>query len=234
MTRREREAALARLEARVVRCRACPRLVAWREEVARVKVRRFAEEEYWGKPLPGFGDPHARLLVVGLAPAAHGGNRTGRMFTGDDSGAWLFRELHAAGFADRPDSLRRGDGMTLHDCYISAACRCAPPGNKPERGELEACRPFLLDTVRLLDRVRVVVGLGKVGFDAAVDACREAGRAEFSARPPFAHGAMRHSAGLTFIASFHPSRQNTFTGRLTRPMFRQIFRKARRTLERVV
>lgn len=232
MTRRERERAVARLEARAVRCRACPRLVAWREEVARVKVRRFVEEEYWGKPLPGFGDPNARLLVVGLAPAAHGGNRTGRMFTGDDSGAWLFRELHAAGFANRPDSLHRGDGMALHDCYITAACRCAPPANKPEREELRACRPFLVDTVRLLDRVRVVVGLGKIGFDAAVDACAAAGLAEFPSRPPFAHGAVWNSGGLAFIASFHPSRQNTFTGRLTRPMFREIFRKARRALHR--
>ena len=231
MNRAEREAALLALESRVVRCRACPRLVAWREEVAEAKVRRFAAEEYWGKPLPGFGDPHARLLLVGLAPAAHGGNRTGRMFTGDESGNWLFRALHEAGFANRAASVRRDDGLRLRDCYITAACRCAPPANRPARGELAACGPYLAETLRVLDRVRVVVGLGRIGFDAAVDAYRAAGRAGFARRPAFGHGAQYRSGGVTFIASFHPSQQNTFTGRLTRPMLAAVFRKARRALE---
>ena len=231
MTRAERAAALAGLEERVVACRACPRLVAWREEVARTKVRRFAAEEYWGKPLPGFGDPHARLLLVGLAPAAHGGNRTGRMFTGDDSGTWSFRALHEAGFANRAASTGRGDGVRLRDCYITAACRCAPPGNKPARGALLACRPYLLETVRVLDRVRVVIGLGRIGFDAATAAYASAG-AVFARRPAFGHGRTYRAGERTFIASFHPSQQNTFTGRLTRPMFQGIFRKARRSLDR--
>ena len=221
---------LADLLRRVVACRRCPRLVRWREKVAREKVKRFAAETYWGKPIPSFGDPQARLLVVGLAPAAHGGNRTGRMFTGDNSGNWLFRALYKAGFANQPESLHRDDGLTLTDCYITATLRCPPPHNKPTATEIRNCRPFLLREIELLANVRVVIGLGKIGFDAALDAFREAGKIEFSRRPSFRHGASYQIGKFVFIASFHPSQQNTFTGRLTEPMFDAIFAEARRRL----
>jgi len=224
--RTERADNLAALHGSIVSCRRCPRLVDWREEVALAKVKRFAREEYWGKPLPGFGDPDARLLLVGLAPAAHGGNRTGRMFTGDESGNWLFRALHGAGFANQETSLHVEDGLALKDCYIVAALRCAPPGNKPLPGEMRNCRPFLLEEIGYLHRVRVVVGLGKTGFEAGLKAYRDLGRIGFSAIPQFAHGAMYRFDDLTFIASYHPSQQNTFTGRLSRPMFTAVFRKA--------
>jgi uracil-DNA glycosylase family 4 len=199
--------------------------------VAREKVRRFADREYWGRPLPGFGDPGARLLLVGLAPGAHGANRTGRMFTGDESGNWLFRALHAAGFADRAESTGSDDGLRLSDCYITAACRCAPPQNKLLREEIGACRPFLLREIAALTSVRVVVGLGRIGFDAGVDACRELGLIDPPRRPSFGHAATYLLGGITFIASFHPSQQNTFTGRLTRPMLDRVFRLARRAIE---
>jgi len=221
---------LAALHASIVSCRRCPRLVAWREEAARTKVKRFAREEYWGKPLTGFGDPGARLLLVGLAPAAHGGNRTGRMFTGDESGNWLVCALHLAGFANQAVSLHREDGLELNDCYIVAALRCAPPENKPLPVEMLNCRPFLLEEIGLLHRVRVVVGLGKIGFEAGLKAYRDLGRVGFSAIPRFAHGAVYRFDDLTFIASYHPSQQNTFTGKLTRPMFNAVFRKARKYL----
>ena len=214
------------LDRRVIACRACPRLVWWREKVAKEKVRRFVNEEYWGRPLPGFGDPDARLLIVGLAPAAHGGNRTGRMFTGDESGNWLFRALHDAGFASQAESLHRGDGMALRNCYITAAARCAPPANKPEPSELGHCRPFLLEEIAALKRVRVVVGLGRIGFEAALQAYRASGRAGWEKKPAFGHGKVHRLGGITFVASYHPSQQNTFTGRLTRPMFTRIFATA--------
>ena len=210
----------------VVSCRRCPRLVRWREKVARDKVRRYAEEEYWGRPIPGFGDPQARLLLVGLAPAAHGGNRTGRMFTGDESGKWLFRALYRSGFASSPQSVNRFDNLKLTDCYMTATLRCAPPGNKPLPREVHRCRPFLLNEILLLKNVRVIVGLGRIGFDAALDASRELGRIQFSARPKFAHCARYDLGGLTFIASFHPSQQNTFTGKLTESMLDEVFRSA--------
>ena len=214
----------------VITCRLCPRLVRWREETARTKVRRFADEEYWGKPIPGFGDTRARLLLVGLAPAAHGGNRTGRMFTGDESGNWLCRALYSAGFANQPDSVDASDGLELKDCFITATCRCAPPQNKLLPREIQNCRPFLHREIALLENVRVVVGLGRIGFDTALNAFREMGLIEFKKRPAFGHGA-RHTLGpYTFIASFHPSQQNTFTGRLTRPMLDSIFRAARRAI----
>ncbi|RPH35745.1 uracil-DNA glycosylase, partial [bacterium] len=154
------------LQEKILRCRRCPRLVQWREQVAHDKVKRFADQEYWGKPIPSFGDPAARLLLVGLAPAAHGGNRTGRMFTGDESGNWLFRALHKAGFANQPRSVDRGDGLRLTDCYITATIRCAPPLNKPLPEEVLNCRPYLLREIELLKNVQVVVGLGKIGFEA--------------------------------------------------------------------
>jgi len=220
----------AALRRDVIACRRCPRLVRWRETTARKKVRRFADQEYWGKPIPGFGDKRGRLLIVGLAPAAHGGNRTGRMFTGDESGNWLLRALHDAGFANQPESIGLADGLTLTDCYITATCRCAPPQNKLLPVEIRNCRPFLYREIALLKHVSVVVGLGRVGFDSALTAFRELDLVDFKKRPPFGHGARYALGPYTFIASFHPSQQNTFTGRLTRPMLDRVFRTARASL----
>ncbi len=221
---------LNQLSKEITSCRLCPRLVRWRERAAREKVKRYADEEYWGKPVPGFGDPKARLLLVGLAPAAHGANRTGRMFTGDNSGHWLYKALHKAGFANQAESLHRADGLTLRDCYITATLRCAPPLNKPELREIFNCRPFMQRELDLLPNVRVVVGLGKIGFDAALNAFRDTGRITFAKRPQFGHCALHQFEGLTFIASFHPSQQNTFTGKLTEPMFDKVFALASRHL----
>ncbi len=216
------------LQRKVVQCRKCPRLVKWRERVAREKTRRFEHEEYWGRPNPGFGDPVARLLLIGLAPAAHGGNRTGRMFTGDRSGDWLYRALHKFGFASQPTSVSRSDGLKLEDCYITATCRCAPPQNKLLPSEIRNCRPFLLTELRLLGKVRVIVGLGKVGFDSAVKCLATLGIASFLKKPAFEHGAKYLvSEKLTLLASYHPSQQNTFTGRLTEPMFDSVLRTAK-------
>lgn len=216
---------LLALSESVTRCRACPRLVAWRERVAREKKREFRDWEYWGKPVPGFGDPAARLLLVGLAPAAHGANRTGRMFTGDSSGDWLYEALHRFGFASQGRSTARGDGLTLTDCYIAAAARCAPPDNKPSRAELERCRPFLEAELTLLTRLRVVVTLGRIGHDAYLRAARLADR------PRFGHGVETTlSNEVRLVASYHPSRQNTNTGRLTRAMWHAVFRRARTLL----
>ena len=195
--------------------------------MAREKVKRFALEEYWGRPVPSFGDPAARLLVVGLAPAAHGGNRTGRVFTGDRSGDWLYRALYRAGFANQPHSTHRGDGLALSDCWITAAVHCAPPDNKPLPEESRACRPYLLEEVGLLSNLRVVVGLGRIAFDAAADAIRDAGLGAVPRRPVFGHG-VEHQIGdrLTLVGSYHPSQQNTFTGRLTEPMLDAVFARA--------
>lgn len=211
------------LQNQVVACRLCPRLVRWREKVAREKVRRFADQEYWGRPNPSFGDPDARLLLVGLAPAAHGGNRTGRMFTGDESGNWLYRALHKAGFANQPTSVHRDDGLELTDCYITATCRCAPPQNKLLTREIDNCRPYLLRESELLRNVRVIVGLGRIGFESALTAYREAGKIVFSRKPPFAHCSVSTFGSLTFVASYHPSQQNTFTGKLTERMLDRVF-----------
>jgi uracil-DNA glycosylase family 4 len=231
MTRERRPDSLERLAREIVACRRCPRLVIHRETIARVKRRQFRDEPYWGRPLPGFGDPRARLLVVGLAPAAHGGNRTGRMFTGDQSGAWLMRALHGAGFATRPDSERRDDGLRLRDAYITAAARCAPPDNAPTVVELDTCRTYLLRERALLDRVRVIVALGRVGFAAVLAAERARGAVLPRPLPRFAHGAVAALATVTLIASFHPSRQNTQTGRLTAAMLADVFARARRCLD---
>jgi uracil-DNA glycosylase len=200
--------------------------------VAREKVKRFASEEYWGRPVPSFGDPAARLLVVGLAPAAHGGNRTGRVFTGDRSGDWLYRALYRAGFANQPHSTHRGDGLALSDCWITAAVHCAPPDNKPLPEESRACRPYLLEEVGLLSNLRVVVGLGRIAFDAAAGAIRDAGRGAAPRRPVFGHG-VEHRIGdrLTLVGSYHPSQQNTFTGRLTEPMLDAVFARAAELVE---
>ncbi len=224
---------LERLQERVVACRLCPRLVQWREKIARKKTRRFSDWIYWGKPNPSFGDQRAELVLIGLAPAAHGGNRTGRMFTGDRSGDWLYRALHKAGFANLPTSTSREDGLTLKNCYITATCRCAPPQNKLLPNEILNCRPYLLRELQLLKRLKVIVGLGKIGFDSASASIQELGWARFDRKPAFSHGA-EYNIGdrLTLLGSFHPSQQNTFTGRLTEPMFDSIFRRANSLLRK--
>jgi uracil-DNA glycosylase family 4 len=210
----------------VVRCRACPRLVAWREEVARTKRRAYQDEVYWGKPVPGFGDARARLVVVGLAPGAHGANRTGRMFTGDASGDFLYAALHRAGIASQPASARRGDGLALRGCFITAACRCAPPENRPAPDELERCSPFLDRELAAL-RPRAVLALGAIAWRAALDALDRAGVAIPRPRPPFAHGAeFAPPGGPALVASYHVSRQNTQTGRLTPAMFDAVLARA--------
>ena len=206
----------------VIDCRACPRLVEWRERVAREKRASYAGDDYWGRPIPGFGDPAARLLVVGLAPAAHGGNRTGRVFTGDRSGDWVFRALHRAGYANQPTSEHRSDGLALGGAYVSAAVRCAPPANRPTPAERDACLPFLQREWSLLSDVGVIVALGGFAYQAV------AALAGLRPRPRFGHGV---EAGLPdgtlLICSYHPSQQNTFTGRLTEAMFDAIFSRAR-------
>lgn len=229
----ERQRSLAKLRQELVGCRLCPRLVEWRERVAAVKVRRFRDEEYWGRPVPAFGDPDAALLIVGLAPAAHGANRTGRMFTGDSSGDWLFRALHRYGWADRPSSRGRCDGLTLRGCFITAAVRCAPPQNKPTRAEIENCRRYLMRELALLSSLRVVIALGRIAHAAFHDAWTGIGGSfEGGDRAVFRHGAAYAlSGGVTLLLSYHPSRQNTQTGRLTRPMFHRIFGRARRLLQ---
>ena len=219
--------ALARLAARIARCTRCPRLVAHRERTAEEKVARFRDWTYWGRPVPGFGDPAARILVLGLAPAAHGGNRTGRIFTGDESGNWLYAALHRAGLANQPTSVARDDGLRLHATWVTAAGRCAPPANKPTPLELAACRPWLLAEWALLPDVRVVVALGKIAHDAVLAAEADRGHPVPRPRPVFAHAAEhRLPSGLLVVDSYHPSQQNTFTGRLTRPMLDAVFARA--------
>ena len=222
------------LERRVVGCRACPRLVGWREAVAAEKVRRFAAEEYWGRPVPSFGDHEASLLVVGLAPAAHGANRTGRMFTGDRSGEWLYRALHRAGFASQASSEHRGDGLRLRDCWITAACHCAPPANKVLPAELAACQPFLVEELNALSRLRVIVALGKIAFDATCRALVVAGLTDNKPRVVFGHAVeITVAPGLQLIGSYHPSQQNTFTGRLTEAMLDEVFSRAKQRISTV-
>jgi uracil-DNA glycosylase family 4 len=224
---------MARLPAQgdIVDCTRCPRLVAYREEVARTKVRRFRESEYWGRPVPSFGPANARLLIIGLAPAAHGGNRTGRIFTGDRSGDWLYRALYKFGFANQPTSVHRDDGLRLIDCYITAAVHCAPPDNKPLPSEFVNCRPYLLDELQRLKRVRVVVALGMIGFKTYFAARKELGRKNPAPLPPFGHAlSARLPDGVTVISSYHPSQQNTHTGKLTEKMFDDVFRKAKKGL----
>jgi uracil-DNA glycosylase family 4 len=213
---------LADLNAEVVSCRRCPRLVAWREEVATVKRAAFAGEDYWGRPLPGFGDPAARVLIVGLAPAAHGGNRTGRIFTGDRSGDWLFAALYRARFANQPQSVSRGDGLKLTDCYVTASVRCAPPANKPLPAERDNCLPYLERELALLTSVSVVVCLGSFGWDCAL---RVIGSPR--PRPRFGHGAEAPIGDRTLLGSYHPSQQNTFTGKLTEQMLDAVFERVK-------
>jgi uracil-DNA glycosylase family 4 len=229
------------LESTIIACRRCPRLVAWREQVAQIRKRAFRDQEYWGRPVPGFGDHRARVLVVGLAPGAHGANRTGRMFTGDGSADFLYAALHRAGFASQPVSASRGDGMVLRDLFISAACRCAPPDNKPIPEELSACLPYLIQEAQLLDGLKVVVALGRIAFDTVLKLHRDGslkGTAAADASPSydmrrgvgpgalsFSHGAVYPigDGGLYLVCSYHPSRQNTQTGRLTAEMFDEVW-----------
>lgn len=223
--------ALSILNREIVDCVSCRRLTDYRARVASDKRRQYREWTYWGKPVPGFGDPVARLYVLGLAPAAHGGNRTGRVFTGDRSGDWLYEALHRFGFANQATSVHRDDGLRLSDCYIGATVRCAPPDNKPNPAEFLACRRFLLQEIQSLKMVSVVVALGKIAFDHYLKARAELGWEVPKPIPRFAHKAIcRLPAGMTLIASYHPSQQNTFTGKLTRPMFHSVFQEARRIL----
>jgi uracil-DNA glycosylase family 4 len=220
------------IQQQVASCRLCPRLVTYRERIAKEKRRQYRDWTYWGRPVPGFGDPKARLFVVGLAPAAHGGNRTGRVFTGDRSGDWLYEALHAFGFANQPISTHKGDGLRAKDCYIAAVVRCAPPGNKPLPKEFDACRPYLMEEIRLLKKLKVVVVLGKIAFDHYLKACRELGHPVPKPALRFGHGVLyRLPWGVTLVGSYHPSQQNTFTGKLTRPMFHSVFRRARKVIE---
>lgn len=217
------------LQADIVACRQCPRLVQYRESVAREKRRQYREWTYWGKPIPGFGDPAGQLYVLGLAPAAHGGNRTGRVFTGDRSGDWLYEALHRYGFANQATSTHAEDGLALIDCYIGATVRCAPPDNKPAPDEFAACQDFLLREITLLRQTRVVITLGKIAFDHYLKACRQLGLGDPRPRPKFSHGLTASLPwGVTLLGSYHPSQQNTFTGKLTRPMFYRVFAEARR------
>lgn len=228
MTRAKKLRTLGDLHEEMTACTLCPRLVEWRERVAREKRRAYRDEEYWGKPVPGFGDPEAPLVIVGLAPGAHGANRTGRVFTGDRSGDFLYAALHRAGLASQATSEHRGDGLVLRGAFITLACRCAPPGNHPERSELTRCAPFLAREIALLPRARAFLALGKIAYDAVAGLAGEK-------LPPFAHGAeatLAHPAGssqrATLFASYHVSQQNTQTGRLTPAMFDAVVSRAAR------
>ena len=218
---------LEALSREVVACRRCPRLVAWREEVAQVKRAAYMHEEYWGRPLPGFGDPSAKVLVLGLAPAAHGGNRTGRIFTGDRSGDWLFAALYRAGLANQPTSVARDDGLALNGCYITAAVRCAPPANRPLPSERDNCMPYLVRELSLLASVTVIVTLGGFAWDVALRTASALGAAIPRPRPRFGHGAAIDIHRWTLIGCYHPSQQNTFTGKLTEAMMDQVLTRAR-------
>ena len=228
--------ALAALNARVVNCRRCPRLVAYREAVAHTRKREFAHVEYWGRPVPGFGDPNARIFLVGLAPAAHGGNRTGRIFTGDGSGDFLTRALHRVGVASQPTSTDRDDGLRLRGTYVASAARCAPPDNRPLPSEFDNCREYLMEEFRLLADLRVIVALGQLAHAAALRTAGALGWTIPTPRPTFAHGARstiaRPGQGpIALLASYHPSRQNTNTRRLTSPMLERVLRQAVRVAD---
>ena len=221
-----------KLTEQIETCRLCPRLVQWRERTAAEKVRRFREWKYWGRPIPGFGEVDARLWIIGLAPAAHGGNRTGRVFTGDRSGDWLFRALHRAGFANQPVSTDRNDGLTLNDCFISALVRCAPPANKPLKEEFANCAAYLEREYKLLSRKKLIVCLGGHAFTHTLKLLKRMGENIPQPRPKFSHGGeFGIGNSLIIISSYHPSQQNTFTGRLTEEMFDAIWERARQILE---
>jgi uracil-DNA glycosylase family 4 len=217
---------LAALEREITECRACPRLVAWREKVAREKRASFADQEYWGRPIPGFGDPGARVVVLGLAPAAHGGNRTGRVFTGDRSGDWLFAALHAVGMANQPTSVSRDDGLRLIGCWIAAAVRCAPPENRPTPAERDQCLPFAVRELSLLPAATAIVCLGGFAWDAALRILIARGQPIPRPRPRFAHGAEATVGEMVLVGCYHPSQQNTFTGRLKPGMMEDVLRRA--------
>ena len=217
---------MATLDAELVACRRCPRLVEWRERVGREKVARYRHLDYWARPVPGFGDIGARILLVGLAPGAHGSNRTGRMFTGDGSGNFLYAALHAVGLASQPDARSRDDGMVLTGARITAVVRCVPPANKPTTAERDRCLPYLTRELALLEDVRVIVGLGSFGWDGALRALSAAGLMVPRPRPRFGHGAEARVGRYVLLGAFHPSQQNTFTGRLTAPMFELVLRRA--------
>src|SRR5215813_12182143 len=224
--------ALLSAQGEIVDCRRCPRLVEYRETVAREKVRRFKDQEYWGRPVPSLGESDSRLLIIGLAPAAHGGNRTGRIFTGDRSGDWLYRALYNFGFANQPTSTDRSDGLRLIDCYITAAIHCAPPDNKPLPSEFANCRPYFLEELQRLKNVKIVVPLGLIGFKTYFGARNQLGLQNPAPLPPFGHGFVACLGdGMTLISSYHPSQQNTATGKLTEKMLDDVFRKARKILE---
>lgn len=228
---RQRSAHLGTLNHRIVGCELCPRLRSHCRAVARLGKREFAGHEYWARPVPGFGDPEARLLIVGLAPGAHGSNRTGRPFTGDASGAWLYEALYRYGWASQPLSRASDDGLVLTDCYITAAARCAPPDNRPTREELDRCRPYLEAELELLTSTRVVLALGRIGWESWLRAAGWWGRLGTGARPQFAHGAETVLPNrMILVSSYHPSRQNTNTGRLTRPMWYSVFQRIRTIL----
>jgi uracil-DNA glycosylase len=224
----KRDEELAALAAEVHACRRCPRLVAWREACAADPPRRYRGEDYWAKPLDGFGDPAARVVIVGLAPAAHGANRTGRMFTGDRSGEWLYAALHRADYANRPESVHRDDGLRLRDAYITAVVRCAPPTNKPTTEERDNCLPYLERELALLDRCRVIVALGAFAWDGALRTARALGIEIPRPQPRFGHGAEANLGQWTLLGCYHPSQQNTFTGKLTVPMIDAVFSRARK------
>jgi uracil-DNA glycosylase len=217
---------LTDLEARVIRCRRCPRLVEWRERAAAEPPRRFAGQRYWAHPLPGFGDPRAAVVVVGLAPAAHGGNRTGRIFTGDRSGDWLYASLHRAGLANQARSEHRDDGLRVEGVYVTAVNRCPPPGNRPTPTERDNCLPYLVEELRLLSRARVLVALGAFAWDGALRAAGGLGYEIPRPRPAFAHGTEVEIGPYALLGSYHPSQQNTFTGKLTEEMLDQVFARA--------
>ncbi len=228
--RKKKRSGWDHLSRQIIDCERCPRLCSFCEKIARDKRRAFADWNYWGKPVPNFGDSKARLLIIGLAPAAHGGNRTGRVFTGDRSGDWLFRALHKAGFANQATSTSAGDGLRLFDCAITAALHCAPPDNKPTPDELDHCRPWLDATVDLL-KPRVMIALGQIGFKAALAQAKRLGWWT-GPMPRFGHGQrLQLAEDRWLIASYHPSQQNTFTGKLTEPMFDRVFQEARRLLK---
>ena len=217
---------LAGIERAVVDCRRCPRLVAWREEVAAEPPKRFRGEDYWARPLPGFGDPGARILLVGLAPGAHGANRTGRVFTGDRSGDWLYAALHRAGLANQPDAWAKDDGLVLTDAFITSVVKCAPPANKPTVAERDACLPYLEAELEALDRVKVVVALGSFGWDGFLRASRANGVEIPKPKPKFGHGAEARIGDRLLVGCYHPSQQNTFTGTLTEEMMDEVFSRA--------
>lgn len=218
------------IAARVEQCRACPRLVEWRERVGREKRRAFRDEVYWARPIPGFGDPEARILILGLAPAAHGANRTGRIFTGDRSGDWLFAALHRAGFANQPTATHIGDGLALSDVYVTAAVKCAPPANKPTVEERDRCQPYSVAELTALPHARVILCLGAFAWAQALRLVRAVDGVRVSPQPRFGHGAVAQVGDYTLLGSYHPSQQNTFTGTLTQEMFDAVFTEARRLI----